>query len=305
LIQCCEEGTISARRNKTIYRDVNTEGYTLLELLVVISIISVVMGILLPVLSKSRRHARAVLGIQNQHEIAGAIHLYATDNSGQYPESVATIGSRFGWNWQEPTVMTSIISRAPHLHRAMSEYLRSYIKDASIMFCPNAPRQYKYLQESWDAGDKWNNPDTRLRLDWVKGTYCFYWNYVGLLEKRRLFIGPRNSFGGKWQSKLLMSCYLGSDSYRSPGSFGSCEKFKRASIVPEAMASSSYWSRIKPKNAFRDALDINLQATYTDGHVESYKPSETVPMKVIKDRAHKIPYKYGPGIFYIPQKAIQ
>ena len=153
-----------------------------------------------------------ILGVNNQREITIVANCYELDNDGSYPESVATIGHGDNWNWQAPTVLTGIESRAPHLHRAMSEYLGSYIKDARSMFCPNAPTQYKYLQAGWDAGDKWNNPDTWLQSDWVKGTYCFYWNYTGLLGDG-LFIGPQNSTGGWGQSKLLVSCYFGYNLY--------------------------------------------------------------------------------------------
>ena len=257
----------------------------------------------MPVLIKVRRQGRKVLGMRNQRQIISALGSFALDNDEGYPESVATIGHDENWNWQAPTVLTSIESRAPHIHRAMSEYLGSYITKASTTFCPNAPRKYKYLQQAWDAGDDWNNPDTWLPSDWVKGTYCFYWNYTGLIGGQ-LFQGPQDSLGGQWQSKLLISCYFGYDLYRSPGAYGSCERFRKASVVSEETASSAYWSRLKSDGTNLDTICIKPLAGYTDGHVQSYDPSEAITMKVIKDRFTNEPYNYGPGDFYLPRNGL-
>lgn len=68
--------------------------FTLVELLVVISIISVLMGILLPALGKVRRQAKTLIGINNQRQIVLAINCFAMDNDESYPESVATM--KFG-----------------------------------------------------------------------------------------------------------------------------------------------------------------------------------------------------------------
>lgn len=280
------------------------EGFSLVELLVVISIISVLMGILLPVLGKARRQGRAVLGMSNQRQIAGAVNCFAFDNDDRYPESVATIGFGNHWNWQEPMMMTACMERSLQIHRSMSAYLRSYIADASIMFCPNAPRKYKYFQEAWDAGDDWDNPETAPVQDPVMGTYCFYWNYTGFLGGRRgVFKGSWNPSGGRGQSKLLISDYFGYGHWRSPNAYGSCERFNGATVTPETWVSSAYWSRLAPDGDIRlDTLKIKLHAGYMDGHVESYSASEVVPMKVSITSDGGVPYPdgVGPGVIYLP-----
>ena len=86
-----------------------------------------------------------MLGMRNQRQIINALESFALENDDGYPESVATIGHGKNWNWQAPFVMTGIQSHAPHTYYAMSEYLREYVDDASIMFCPSAPKKYKYL----------------------------------------------------------------------------------------------------------------------------------------------------------------
>ena len=149
------------------------------------------------------------------------------------------------------------------------------------MSCPDAPREHKYLQQAWDAGEDWGNPDSPTIEGPLAGTYCFYWNYVGFLGGRRgLFIGPRGASGGYGHSKLLVSCYFGYDHWRSRNMLSSCEKFRKASLTEETWYSSAYWSGLN-SNASLDMLKMKLHAGYTDGHVENYCSSEVVPMEVI------------------------
>jgi prepilin-type N-terminal cleavage/methylation domain-containing protein len=284
------------------------KAFTLIELLVVVFILSVLMGILLPVMGKVRRQAKTVLVVSNQRQIVIAINYYAFDNDGMYPDSVATVGSGSNWGWQEPTMLTACRARHPMLLRSMSAYLRKYIEEASITFCPNAPEKYTYLQEAWDTGEDWDNPETFWPTDPVSGTYCFYWNYTGYLEDREfLFEGPRSSAGGPRESKLLVSCYFGYDHWRSRDAYGSCEQFRKGAVTPGTYVSSAYWSCPRADSeAERAGLNIQLRAGYMDGHVESYNPSETVPMKVSISSDGSVPYPdgIGPGIFYLPLKAL-
>ena len=286
------------------------KGFTLVELLVVMSIISLLMAILLPVLGKVRRQARTILGVNNQRQIVGAVNYFALDNDNKYPESAATITFGNSWHWQEPTMMTACKPRPLQIHRSVSTYLRRYIGDASIMFCPNAPRKYEYLQQAWDAGDDWDNPKTSFLSDPLFGTYCFYWNYVGFLGYQKApFRGPRDSLGGRGQSKLLVSDYFGYDHHRSLSAYGSCEKFNGASITLGTEVSSAYWSRSNSGGiASLDTLNIKLHVGYTDGHVESFTTSEVVPMKVSITPDGSVPYPsgvgLGPGDFYLPRSGL-
>jgi prepilin-type N-terminal cleavage/methylation domain-containing protein/prepilin-type processing-associated H-X9-DG protein len=59
--------------------------FTLIELLVVIGIIAVLVGILVPVVSSSRRHARDLTCTSNMRQIALALISYAGQNKGAFP----------------------------------------------------------------------------------------------------------------------------------------------------------------------------------------------------------------------------
>jgi len=276
------------------------KGFTLIELLIVISVISLLTGMLLPALSNARRQARALKGVNNQRQVGANVTVFAMDHNDRYPESVATIGQGTYWNWSDPRVLIAAYATYPGRHRAMSEHLDAYIEDVGIMYCPNAPRKYKYFKAAWDAGDTWDNPDNLFPRDPMTGTYCFYWNYTGYLaEDGRLFVGPKSITGGRRQSNLLMTDYFGYDHWRSRDAYGSCEDFAGAIVTAPNLFSAAFWF---DGSGSSSVPELKLQAVYTDGHVESFTSCRVVTMKVIKDRSESEPYEdgFGPGNFYLP-----
>lgn len=274
-------------------------------MLVVISITSLLLAILVPTVNSVKRKAYSLLGMRNQREVAIALNFFAADNRDRYPDSVATVGFGDNWNWSDPTKMTGDRHRSPQVHRSMSAYLRDYIEDAATMVCPSSPQKHQYLQEAWDAGDDWNNPDTPVSADSFGGTFCFYWNYIGYLsESDSLFRGPIGPASMGRQSQLLVTDYFGYDHWRSPSAFGSCERLSGAEVVPETWRLSSYWS--VPGDPAVRLPKVRLHAAYTDGHVATYTPAEAVPLRVSLSAKGVPPYPdgTGAGIFYIPRKAV-
>ncbi len=294
----------------------HTGGLSLLELLVVMAIVGMWLAILLSASVGVRKDAQAVLCMDNQRKIVLGASSFAADNECRYPESVATIGETEDfWNWQEPTMLTSCRQRDQRLHRSVSAYLRSYIPQVSIMFCPGAPEKYKYLQEAWEAGDEWDNPKTPPEQDTVMGTYCFYWNYTGFLEGRDVpFRGPQSLGRERGESWLMVSDYFGYGHWRNKliygdyKAYGSCERFKSAIVTPGTLVSSAYWScRGGDEESGLETLKIKLHAGYADGHVERYTAKEVVPMRVSQSPDGSTPYPrdLGPGVFYLPEDALR
>jgi prepilin-type N-terminal cleavage/methylation domain-containing protein/prepilin-type processing-associated H-X9-DG protein len=69
------KGPVTAKRSE--------DGFTLVELLVVIAIIALLMGILIPALSKARRVAKRVVCMSNMKQLLAAWMAYAENNDGK------------------------------------------------------------------------------------------------------------------------------------------------------------------------------------------------------------------------------
>ncbi|MDX1683458.1 MAG: type II secretion system protein, partial [Phycisphaeraceae bacterium] len=72
---------------RTFTRHRSTSGFTLVELLVVISIIALLIAMLLPSLGRARYTAKNVLCLANLKQQGVGVTTYATDNNSYYPNS--------------------------------------------------------------------------------------------------------------------------------------------------------------------------------------------------------------------------
>jgi prepilin-type N-terminal cleavage/methylation domain-containing protein len=136
--------------------------FTLVELLVVISIIALLLAVLMPALSKAREQARRVVCGANLRQIGQLLELYAYDNKGFYPPAYSTnypngssayyttdpvTGQQVQWN-------TGLITLIPYLYKlgpgaTLNVQLNNTKGDMSrmnIFWCPSGA--YKF-----DIGD--------------------------------------------------------------------------------------------------------------------------------------------------------
>ncbi|MFH1613488.1 MAG: prepilin-type N-terminal cleavage/methylation domain-containing protein [Planctomycetota bacterium] len=301
-------GAIKAEVRNPAGKYTKLQAFTLVELLVVITIIAILLTIMLPVFAEVKYRARTLLATSNKKQIVNAVICYAISNHDRLPQSVATIGVGAHWHWQEPTMIIGYQKRSPKLYRSMSTYLGDYITCADMMFSPNAPEKYKYLRQAWQAGESWDNPDTPPRIDPVFGSYCFYWNYVGYLTQYdRPFIGPGTLTGCRNTSRLLLSDYFGYGQWRSPDAYGSSEYLKNAQITPGSHVSSAYWSRPAGGNpGVLSKINVKLNAAYIDGHVSGFTPLQCVLMEVAIKADGMTPYpeEVTLGRFFLPRECI-
>ena len=81
-------------QGKKIVIRLHKTAFTLIELLVVVCIISLLVGILVPALSKIKQKVRALVSANNQKQIAAGVFCYSADQKNQFPDSVAKLGKR-------------------------------------------------------------------------------------------------------------------------------------------------------------------------------------------------------------------
>lgn len=316
---CSEDEPIRALSEKTA----RGAGFTLVELLVAISIISLLAGILVPAVGRIREKAFEVQSMNNLRLIGSNLLVFANDSQGFFPPSVATVGDWENWTWYDPRRLVASNQRTPRHRRSMSMYLEGYL-DAESLHCPSAPDEYKYLEEMWKAGDDWDNPDTDKEKDPMSGSYCYFWGYdaVAVTEQgKRLFRGPRRPAGGRKYSSLLACDFFGySGGYdpSPPRTYASCERMAKGNSRSTQFL-SPYWSGVSevPQDPLGDEYPsaenlpkMRLKAVFADGHVEPYTEQDVVALDVISNR--KTYETFGiddssttPGLFFVPKSALK
>jgi prepilin-type N-terminal cleavage/methylation domain-containing protein len=115
-------------------------GFTLVELLTVMAIISILAGILLPVFGSAREKARAVSCMSNMKQIGTAIYAYLQDWDETYPMNrfvtSASTSQPAPYNWK----------------RAVYPYLRT----AKVFECPSNDAAWAAASSNAPGGDESN-----------------------------------------------------------------------------------------------------------------------------------------------------
>ena len=97
-------------------------GFTLVELLVVVSIIALLIAILLPSLTKARDQAVSVKCLSNLHSQMAAVLIYSSEYNGTLPGPVHPAIKRKLFSFQEGQVLTAEADRKKSLTWLLRPY---------------------------------------------------------------------------------------------------------------------------------------------------------------------------------------
>ncbi|MBI1336203.1 MAG: prepilin-type N-terminal cleavage/methylation domain-containing protein [Phycisphaera sp.] len=107
--------------------------FTLVELLVVVTIISLLVGITLPSLASSRDSARGVVCMSNLHALGQAVSNYQSDNAGFFPDARRT-------NYPTTGVLSYFWGTNTSPVSSVDNWLLRYANnDRRVLWCPMLP----------------------------------------------------------------------------------------------------------------------------------------------------------------------
>jgi prepilin-type N-terminal cleavage/methylation domain-containing protein len=120
-----------------IYISDHKKGFTLVELLVVISIIALLLAIIMPALGKAREQAQKTICLSNLKQIGIGTLLYAEDNLGFFPR---VIGMPNG------AETLNLVNQRWFLYP-------KYIRDEQVFKCPAIPMNHPCIEYRKKAGN--------------------------------------------------------------------------------------------------------------------------------------------------------
>ncbi len=124
-------------------------GFTLIELLVVIAIIALLMGIMIPTLSRIKRQAAGGVCLSNQHQLVLAWILYAQDNDhklvGGHDGYASSPSIVYDWVQLPRTENGTVVPRASatledEKRGCEAGALFPYVRDVDLYHCPSDRR---------------------------------------------------------------------------------------------------------------------------------------------------------------------
>ncbi len=127
-------------------RCVDFRAFTLIELLVVISIVSMLLAILLPVIGQARESARRAICLGNQRQYGISVTVYSNDAKGYYP-GIISLGQNMG---QDCNLAGHNFSADPayqweyDANKAAAEYIPK-----GITACPSADPRFNVTKKEW------------------------------------------------------------------------------------------------------------------------------------------------------------
>jgi len=194
---------------KTMHPKRMTKAFSLIELLVVTSVISLLISMLLPSLSRAKALARRVVCLANLSGIGKMVYLYACDNDEYYPDPYAMGAGGFtysdgekiyyGQSYFRCGVGFSYKEGLPEQYGLMGALLNAGLATApSAWICPGATEEMALFGNTyWNSG---NSVLGNKRLGDYTSDELFD---LGLLSDNHWFLPANSGVRGAVQRCLL------------------------------------------------------------------------------------------------------
>jgi len=156
-------------------------GFTLTDLLVSIAVVTVLIGLLLPSLSKVHEASHRIVCASNLRQNGLALHLYANDNDSWLPESSFAVGN--GDDWDSDPLYVRLDGRTRGYNVMFWDGMghlisQAYLSDPRVFYCPSHTDQIEFEQYAEEyagaPGEILSNyqyrgigPNGELRLDMI------------------------------------------------------------------------------------------------------------------------------------------
>ena len=136
---------------------IRKKAFTLVELLVVISIIAMLMAILLPSLGRAREQAERTVCMANLRSIGQGLHTYANDNDDRLvPGDFCVAWGVWGWRTEGPGSDDKTYKEVNLGHLLASRTLPIPDRNNNVLFCPSSrgpdgDRPLKDFKQGWGS----------------------------------------------------------------------------------------------------------------------------------------------------------